>query len=254
LKSTKHREYRKASTRAGLRYVTDGCAGVTRRLSGKGWSYYDADGTCISDTATRKRLNPLATPPAWTSVWICPDPEGHIQVTARDARGRKQYLYHHSCRETRDQSKFRRMLEFREILPVLRERVGGDLRAGELSRRQLLATVVRLLDRTMIRVGNDEYARENDFYGLATLRRKHVQVDGTTLRFSFRGKSGVEHSVAINDRRLARIVLRCQDFPGPEIFQYLDAFGKRKPILSDDVNNYLREISGRDIIAKDFRT
>ena len=252
--SPKHREYRKTATRAGLRYVTDSCAGVTRRRSGKGWSYYDADGTRISDPATRKRLNALAIPPAWASVWICPDPEGHIQVTARDARGRKQYLYHHSYREARDQSKFRRMLEFSEILPVLRECVGRDLRGGELSRRQLLATVVRLLDRTMIRVGNDEYARDNHSYGLTTLRRKHVQVKGTTLRFSFRGKSGVEHSVAINDPRLARIVQRCQHLPGQEIFQYLDAFGKRKPILSDDVNNYLREISGRDITAKDFRT
>jgi DNA topoisomerase-1 len=254
LPSSKHREYQKTATRAGLRYVTDSCAGVTRRRSGKGWSYYNVDGARISDPAMRKRLNALAIPPAWASVWICPDPEGHIQVTARDARGRKQYLYHHSYREARDQSKFRRMLEFSEILPVLRECVGRDLRAGELSRRQLLATVVRLLDRTMIRVGNDEYARENQSYGLTTLRRKHVQVKGTTLRFSFRGKSGVEHSVAINDPRLARIVQRCQDLPGQEIFQYLDAFGKRKPILSDDVNNYLREISGRDITAKDFRT
>ena len=181
--SPKHRKYRKASAHAGLCYVTDGCAGVTRRLSGKGWSYYDADGTRISDPA-----NALAIPPAWASVWICPDPEGHIQVTARDARGRKQYFYHHSYREARDQSKFRRMLEFSEILPVLRECVGRDLRAGELMRRQLLATVVRLLDRTLIRVGNDEYARENQSYGLTTLRRKHVQVNGTTLHFSFRGK------------------------------------------------------------------
>lgn len=252
--SSRQHEYRKAATRAGLRYVTDGCAGITRRRSGKGWSYYDADGKLISDAAARKRLNSLAIPPAWTSVWICPDADGHIQVTARDARGRKQYLYHPSYREARDRSKFRRMLEFSEILPLLRERVGRDLRAGELTRRQMLATVVRLLDRTMIRVGNDEYARENHSYGLTTLRRKHVQVKGDKLRFSFRGKSGVEHSVAISDPRLARIVQRCQHLPGQEIFQYLDASGKRRPVLSDDVNNYLREISGRDITAKDFRT
>ncbi|MFZ2540486.1 MAG: DNA topoisomerase IB [Gallionella sp.] len=252
--SSKNHEYRKAATRAGLRYVTDGFAGISRSRSGKGWSYYDPDGSLIKDTAERKRLKTLAIPPAWTNVWICPDPDGHIQVTARDARGRKQYRYHPSYREARDQSKFRRMLEFSEILPVLRQRVERDLRAGELTRRQILATVVRLLDRTLIRVGNDEYARENRSYGLTTLRRKHVEVKGAMLRFSFRGKSGVEHSVALNDLRLARIVQRCQDLPGQEIFQFLDAFGKRKPILSDDVNDYLREVSGSDITAKDFRT
>jgi DNA topoisomerase-1 len=252
--SSKHREYRKAATRAGLHYVTDGFAGISRRRSGKGWSYYEPDGTRIGDDAARKRLNALAIPPAWSNVWICPDPDGHIQVTARDARGRKQYRYHSSYRDARDQSKFRRMLEFSEILPMLRERVERDLRAGELSRRQLLATVVRLLDRTLIRVGNDEYARENRSYGLTTLRRIHVEIKGTLLRLSFRGKSGVDHSVAINDPRLARIVQRCQELPGQILFQYLDAFDKRKPISSDDVNDYLREVSGHDITAKDFRT
>ncbi|MCR4304319.1 MAG: DNA topoisomerase IB [Gallionella sp.] len=247
-------EHRKAAIRAGLRYVTDGVAGISRRRSGKGWSYYAADGALISDPLTRKRLNSLAIPPAWTDVWICPDHDGHIQVTARDARGRKQYRYHPSYREARDQSKFRRMLEFSEILPALRERVERDLRAGDLTRRQLLGTVVRLLDKTLIRVGNDEYARENRSYGLTTLRRKHVQVQGAMLHFIFRGKSGVEHSVAVNDPRISRIVQRCQDLPGQELFQYLDAFGKRKPIASDDVNGYLREVSGRDITAKDFRT
>jgi DNA topoisomerase I len=252
--SAKHHEFRKAATRAGLRYVTDGFAGISRRRSGKGWSYYEPDGSLIKDAAERKRLCALAIPPAWTNVWICPDPEGHIQVTARDARGRKQYRYHQSYREARDQSKFRRMLEFSEALPVLRQRVERDLRAGELTRRQLLATVVHLLDKTLIRVGNDEYARDNHSYGLTTLRRKHVRVNGALLRFSFRGKSGVDHSVAVNDPRLARIIQRCHDLPGQEIFQYLDAFGKRKPVSSDDVNDYLREVSGRDITAKDFRT
>lgn len=252
--STKNHEHRKEAAGAGLRYVTDGIAGISRRRSGKGWSYFAANGARISNPATRQRLNSLAIPPAWTDVWICPDPDGHIQVTARDARGRKQYRYHPSYREARDQSKFRRMLEFSEILPVLRERVERDLRAGDLSRRQLLGTVVRLLDRTLIRVGNDEYARENQSYGLTTLRRKHVRVKGTMLRFSFRGKSGVEHSVTVDDPRLARIVQRCRDLPGQEIFQYLDLFGKRKPVTSDDVNTYLRTISGRDISAKDFRT
>ncbi len=254
MRSAKHQEFRKAATRAGLRYVTDGIAGISRRRSGKGWSYYDADGARISDPPTRMRLNALAIPPAWTGVWICPDPDGHIQVTARDARGRKQYRYHQSYRDARDRSKFRRMLEFSEILPVLRKRVERDLRAGEFTRRQLLATVVHLLDKTLIRVGNDEYARDNNSYGLTTLRRKHVQVEGAQLRFSFRGKSGVDHSVAVNDPRLARIIQRSHDLPGQQIFQYLDAFGKRKPITSDDVNDYLREVSGRDITAKDFRT
>ncbi len=252
--TAKHHEFRKTATRAGLRYVTDGLAGISRSRSGRGWSYYHSDGTLVRDSVARKRLSALGIPPAWTNVWICPDPDGHIQVTARDARGRKQYRYHPSYREARDKSKFCRMLQFSEVLPALRQRVERDLRAGELTRRQILATVVYLLDRTLIRVGNDEYARENKSYGLTTLRRKHVQVKGSLLRFSFRGKSGVDHTVAVDDPRLARIVQRCQDLPGQEIFQYLDVFGKRKPITSDDVNDYLREVSGRDITAKDFRT
>ena len=254
MNSPKNHEHRREAAGAGLRYVTDGLAGISRRRSGKGWSYFAADGARINDPITRQRLNSLAIPPAWTDVWICPDPGGHIQVTARDARSRKQYRYHPSYREARDQSKFRRMLEFSEILPALRERVERDLRTADLTRRQLLATVVRLLDKTLIRVGNDEYARENRSYGLTTMRRKHVQVKGTELRFSFRGKSGVEHSVAVNDPRLARIIQRCQDLPGQEMFQYLDPFGKRKPVSSDDVNAYLREITSHDISAKDFRT
>ena len=252
--SAKQREFRKAATRAGLRYVTDGVPGISRRRSGKGWSYFDVDGVRIADSGERERINALVIPPAWVEVWICPDPDGHIQVTARDARGRKQYRYHPSYRAARDQSKFSRMLEFSESLPMLRERVERDLRAGELTRRQILATVVRLLDKTLIRVGNDEYARENSSYGLTTLRRKHVQVMGKELRFSFRGKSGVEHCISLHDPRIARIVQRCQDLPGQELFRYLDAFGQYKPITSDDVNTYLRAISGRDITAKDFRT
>lgn len=252
--SSKLHEYRKSADHAGLRYVTDGVPGITRRRSGKGWSYYDAGGARIIDLNERVRFNALVIPPAWTEVWICPDPDGHIQVTARDARGRKQYRYHPSYRATRDQSKFRRMLEFSEILPILRERVERHLRSGDLTRRQVLATVVRLLEKTLIRVGNDEYARDNRSYGLTTLRRKHVTVDGGVLRFIFRGKSGVEHSISVNDPQLARIVQRCQDIPGQIIFKYLDASGKRRPITSDDVNDYLQEISGREITAKDFRT
>ncbi|HEX6691130.1 MAG TPA: DNA topoisomerase IB [Burkholderiales bacterium] len=246
--------HRDAAAKAGLRYVTDGVSGITRKRSGGGWSYYLPSGRLIADAGLRKTLNSLAIPPAWTDVWICPDRDGHIQATARDAAGRKQYRYHPSYREARDRSKFRRMLEFSEVLPTLRERVERDLRADDLSRRQLLATVVRLLDKTLIRVGNDEYARENKSYGLTTLQRRHVQVDGQTLRFSFRGKSGVEHTITVSDPRLARIVQRCRDLPGQEMFQYLDARRKRQAISSDDVNDYLRELSGRDVTAKDFRT
>lgn len=248
------KEHRQAAAHAGLRYVTDGANGITRKRVGTGWAYYLPNGKRIVNSEIRRRLNALAIPPAWTDVWICPDPDGHIQATARDARGRKQYRYHAQYREARDQSKFRRMLEFSEVLPRLRERIERDLRSDDLSRKQLLATVVRLLDKTLIRVGNDEYVRENRSYGLTTLRRRHVRVDGTVLRFSFRGKSGIEHSIAVTDSRLAGIVQRCQDLPGQELFQYRDAAGKRQSISSDDVNIYLRELSGRDITAKDFRT
>jgi DNA topoisomerase-1 len=247
-------EHRRSATTAGLRYVSDGVRGISRKRSGTGWAYYEPDGARITDRALRKRLNSLAIPPAWTDVWICPDPDGHIQATARDARGRKQYRYHPSYRDARDQSKFRRMLEFSEVLPVLRERVERDLRAPDLSRRQLLASLVRLLDRTLIRVGNDEYARQNRSYGLTTLRRRHVTIDGAVLRFSFRGKSGVEHTISLEDPKLARIVQRCRDLPGQEMFQYLDARRKRQAVSSDDVNDYLKDLTGRDITAKDFRT
>jgi DNA topoisomerase I len=245
---------RKAAIHAGLRYVTDGANGITRQRAGTGWAYYLPNGRKVVDSELRKRLSALAIPPAWTDVWICPDPDGHIQATARDARGRKQYRYHAQYRESRDRSKFRRMLEFSEVLPHLRERIERDLRGDDLSRKQLLATLVRLLDKTLIRVGNDEYMRENRSYGLTTLRRRHVRVDGAILRFSFRGKSGVEHSIAITDPRLARIVQRCQDLPGQELFQYRDAAGKRQAVSSDDVNEYLRQLTGREITAKDFRT
>src|SRR5438876_5785390 len=203
--SPRTHEHRQAATHAGLRYVTDGFAGIRRRRSGTGWIYFAPTGARIKDPDTRKRLNKLAIPPAWTDVWISPDPDGHIQATARDARGRKQYRYHPSYRDTRDKSKFHRMLEFSEILPEIRERVERDLRARDLTRRQILATVVMLLDKTLIRVGNDEYARENRSFGLTTLRERHVEIKGAKLLFSFRGKSGVDHTVSITDRRLARI-------------------------------------------------
>ena len=247
-------EHRQAAARAGLNYVTDGVAGIRRERAGKGWTFYAPDGSRITDPAERKRIDALVIPPAWTDVWICPDPGGHIQATARDARGRKQYRYHALYREARDKSKFGRMLEFSEILPEIRERVERDLRARDLTRRQILATVVMLLDKTLIRVGNDEYARENRSFGLTTMRGRHLEIKGAKLHFSFRGKSGVNHAIAITDRRLARIIQQCQDLPGHELFKYLDASGKRQTISSDDVNAYLREITGRDLTAKDFRT
>jgi DNA topoisomerase I len=247
-------EHRKAASRAGLNYVTDGVSGITRRRAGKGWIFFRPGGARISDPEERRRINALVIPPAWTDVWISPDPKGHIQATARDARGRKQYRYHARYRDARDQSKFRHMLELSEVLPAIRGRAERDLRAPELSRRQILATVVQLLDKTLIRVGNDEYARENRSYGLTTLRMQHVQVNGSKLSFSFRGKSGVQHAISVTDRRVARIVQRCQDLPGQELFQYLNNAGKRETVTSDDVNAYLREICGRNITAKDFRT
>src|SRR4051812_1356633 len=252
--SQKTREHQRRAVRAGLIYVTDAFPGITRRGAGAGWMYFAPNGVRIRDRDKRQRINSLAIPPAWTDVWICPDSDGHIQATARDARGRKQYRYHPSYREARDRSKFRRMLEFSEVLPLLREKVERDLRGPDLSRRQLLATVVRLLDRTLIRVGNDEYARENKSYGLTTLQRRHVQVDGQTLRFSFRGKSGVEHTITVSDPRLAKIIQACRDLPGQEMFQYLDAAKKRQAVSSDDVNDYLRDLTGREVTAKDFRT
>jgi DNA topoisomerase-1 len=247
-------EHRKTASRAGLNYVTDGVAGITRRRAGKGWAFYRPNGTRITDAQERRRISSLAIPPAWTDVWICADPRGHIQATARDARGRKQYRYHAHYREARDRSKFRRMLEFSEALPAIRERAERDLGAPELSRRQILAATVRLLDKTLIRVGNDEYAKDNRSYGLTTLRAKHVTVNGSVLRFSFRGKSGVQQAFAVTDKRIARIIQRCQDLPGQELFQCVTDEGTRQTITSDDVNAYLREIGGRDVTAKDFRT
>ncbi len=252
--STRNDEHRESAVRAGLRYVTDGFAGIRRKGVGTGWAFYAPDGTRITDPAVRQRILKLAIPPAWTDVWICPDPDGHIQVTARDDRGRKQYRYHPSYRAARDHSKFRRIIEFSECLPIIRERVERDLRAPDLSRRQILATVVRLLDRTLVRVGNDEYARENRSFGLTTLRGRHVTVRGHKMRFSFRGKSGVQHTVDLTDRRLARIIQRCQDLPGQELFQYLDPSGHRQAVSSGDVNEYLRSMTHVVVTAKDFRT
>jgi len=239
---------------AGLRYVSDTRPGIRRRRSGKGFTYVDPNGRVIRDPKALERIRSLAIPPAYTDVWICPVADGHIQATGRDARGRKQYRYHPRWREVRDETKFGRMLAFAAVLPKIRSGVERDLELPGLPREKVLATVVRLLESTCIRVGNDEYARTNNSYGLTTLRDEHVEVSGAKLRFSFRGKSGKTHSCGITDRRLARIVARCQALPGEDLFQYIDDDGNQQTIGSGDVNDYLREITGEDFTAKDFRT
>jgi DNA topoisomerase-1 len=239
---------------AGLRYVSDIQPGIRRKKAGKGFAYVGTDGKTIRDAKELGRIRSLAIPPAYTDVWICPNPNGHIQATGRDARGRKQYRYHPKWREVRDETKFGRMLAFSEVLPKIRKRIETDLSRNGLPREKVLATVVRLLECTQIRVGNDEYAKANRSYGLTTLQDRHVEVSGSSLRFEFRGKSGKTHTVSLNDRRLARIVRRCQALPGEDLFQYVDEEEVRQTIGSGDVNDYIREISGEAFTAKDFRT
>jgi DNA topoisomerase-1 len=248
------KEAREAARAAALRYVSDEGPGIARRRVGKGFSYRQPQGGPLKDPATLRRIRALAIPPAWTQVWICPVENGHIQATGRDEKGRKQYRYHPRWRETRDAAKFGHMVEFARVLPRIRDQVEQDLRLPGLSRAKVLATVVRLLETTLIRVGNDDYAKQNGSYGLTTLRNRHVQVVGAELRFSFKGKSGKSWKLLIADRRIARILRECQDLPGQELFQYVDEDGQRRGIDSGDVNEYLREIAGSDVTAKDFRT
>jgi DNA topoisomerase I len=239
---------------AGLRYVSDTMPGIRRKKAGKGFTYVAQDGKTIRDAKELARIRSLAIPPAYTDVWICPTANGHIQATGRDARGRKQYRYHPKWREVRDETKFGRMLAFSEVLPRIRKRVERDLSRPGLPREKVLATVVRLLECTRIRVGNDEYARANRSFGLTTLQDRHVEISGAKLRFEFRGKSGKMHEVSLNDRRLARIVHRCQALPGEDLFQYVDDEEVRQTVGSGDVNDYIKEISGEEFTAKDFRT
>jgi DNA topoisomerase I len=239
---------------AGLRYVTDVGPGIRRRRAGKGWTYIGTDGKRISDPDRIAWINRLAIPPAWTDVWICPIKRGHIQATGRDAKGRKVYRYHPRWRIVRDEAKYGRLVEFARALPRIRRRTQRDLRRRGMPREKVLALVVRLLEETLIRVGNDEYARENRSFGLSTLRNRHVDVRGESITFSFRGKSGKEHEIGLRDRRLARLVRQCQEIPGQELFQYYDENGSRVDVTSGDVNDYLREISGGEFTAKDFRT
>jgi len=239
---------------AGLTYVTEGRPGLGRRRAGKSFIYTDTEGRRVRDTATLARVRALAIPPAWRDVWICASAHGHIQAVGRDARGRKQYRYHPRWREVRDETKYARMLAFAAALPAIRARVRADLARSALPREKVLATVVKLLETTLIRVGNAEYARANGSFGLTTLRARHVSVRGASLRFEFCGKGGKSHAVDVRDPRLARVVKRCQDLPGQELFQYIDDEGQRQRIDSDDVNRYLREIAGEEFTAKDFRT
>jgi DNA topoisomerase-1 len=246
---------RAAAAEAGLRWSTDSRPGITRRRAGKGWTYRTSDGQRITDRATLARIRALAIPPAWTDVWICPTATGHLQASGRDARGRKQARYHAAFREHREAAKFDRMIAFAELLPTIRERVDRDLARPGLPREKVLAAVVRLLELTLIRVGNEEYARLNRSFGLTTLRDRHATVDGAQVRFRFAGKSGKRHEVTLRDRRLARVVGRCQDLPGQDLLQYVDEGGEVRDVRSEDVNDYLREITdGADVTAKDFRT
>ena len=239
---------------AGLRYVSDDRPGYTRKAKGDDFEYFDTDGKPIRDEQRLLRLKRLAIPPAWTDVWICPLPNCHIQATGRDARKRKQYRYHDRWREVRDENKYDRIITFAEALPKIRKRVAKDISLSGLQRNKILATVVQLLERTFIRIGNEEYARDNKSFGLTTMKDRHVDVKGSKLKFRFRGKSGRDHEVDVNDRRIAKIVSKLQDLPGQDLFQYVDDEGEVRDITSQDVNDYLREISGENFTAKDFRT
>jgi DNA topoisomerase-1 len=247
-------ENRAAATSAGLKYVSDGTPGITRKKSGSGWRFIGTDGKTIKDYWDKKRIEAIGIPPAYTDVWICPRDDGHIQATGRDAKGRKQYRYHPKWSATRDSAKYERMVAFGSLLPALRARVAADMRKTGFPRDKVLATIVNLLEMTLIRVGNEDYVKDNKSFGLTTLRNRHVAVDGATLRFDFKGKSGKTWNLNVKDRRVAKVVKAIHELPGQHLFQYVDEEGKRQPVDSADVNAYLREITGEDITAKDFRT
>jgi DNA topoisomerase-1 len=243
-----------SAKQVGLRYVSDDVPGFVRKPGASGFSYLDIDGKPLHDDAALARIKSLAIPPAWTDVWICRWENGHIQATGRDAKQRKQYRYHPRWRAMRDETKYDRMLSFGKALPVIRKQVDAALALPGLPREKVLATIVYLLQVTMMRVGNEEYARANQSFGLTTLRNKHVRIDGTVIKFQFRGKSGVQHEIQVSDPRLARIIRRTRELPGHELFQYIDDAGDRHAIDSADVNDYLRLLAGEDYTAKDFRT
>jgi DNA topoisomerase-1 len=238
----------------GLRHVSDGAPGIRRKRAGAGFFYLSPTGVRISDALTIRRLRSIAAPPAWTDVWFCPSPDGHIQATGRDARGRKQYRYHPTFRGMRETAKFDHLFAFVEVLPTIRDTIAAHMAQRRLAREKVLATVVHLLEMTLIRVGNDEYARQNKSYGLTTLKNRHVAIEGSEVRFRFTGKSGKLWSLKVRDRRVAKIVRACQELPGQDLLQYFDDDGKLRSVTSSDVNCYLREIAGREVTAKDFRT
>ncbi len=243
-----------AAESAGLQYVSDDRPGYSRVAKNGNFEYLDTAGKRIRDEQCLVRIKRLAIPPAWTDVWICPSPNGHIQATGRDARRRKQYRYHDRWREIRDEDKFGRLAAFAQALPKIRRQIAKDMKLPGLSRQKVLATVVRLLERTFIRVGNEEYARENKSFGLTTMKNRHVKVRGPNVRFRFRGKSGRQHEVDVTDRRIAKIIAKCQELPGQDLFQFVSDKGDVQDVTSQDVNGYLREITGEDFTAKDFRT
>ncbi|KAB0267750.1 DNA topoisomerase IB [Microvirga brassicacearum] len=245
---------RDAAETAGLVYVSDEQPGIRRKKAGKSFTYMTAGGDKVEDKATLARIRSLAIPPAYTDVWICPKPNGHIQATGRDAKGRKQYRYHPAFREVRDSTKYEHMLAFAQALPAIRRTIDDHMSLRGLPRAKVLATVVHLLENTLIRIGNSDYAKQNKSYGLTTLRDPHVEINGAELRFEFKGKSGKKWSLKVKDRRVAKIVKACQDLPGQDLFQYLDDEGQRQTITSSDVNAYLRDITDEDFTAKDFRT
>jgi DNA topoisomerase-1 len=244
----------RAAKSAGLHYVSDDAPGIRRLKAGKDFRFRHDDGAAIKDQKTLWRIKRLAIPPAWTEVWICPRDDGHIQATGRDARGRKQYRYHADWRAVRDETKYERTIAFGEALPRIRRRVARDLKRRGLGREKVLATMVRLLETTLVRVGNEEYAKANGSIGLSTMRDQHVKIQRGTMRFSFKGKSGKYHRIELHDARIARIVRHAQDLPGQELFQYIDEGGEQQKVTSEDVNAYLREIAGDEFSAKDFRT
>ena len=245
---------RDAAEFAGLRYISDARPGIRRKKTGTGFTYTRADGSRLSEADALKRIKALAIPPAWTDVWICPFADGHIQATGRDAKGRKQYRYHAVFREVRESTKYEHVVAFADALPAIREVVEEHMGLRGLPREKVLATVVHLLETTLIRVGNDDYAKQNSSYGLTTLKNRHVAVDGNEVRFRFTGKSGKHWSLRVKNRRVAKIIKACQDLPGQELLQYVDEAGNCQDVTSTDVNEYLKEITGKEITAKDFRT
>jgi DNA topoisomerase I len=245
---------KEAAESAGLRYVSDDRPGIHRKKSGKGFSYVQPDGRKLSDARLLRRIKSLAVPPAWTDVWICAFADGHLQATGRDAKGRKQYRYHPLFREMRESTKYEHLIAFAQALPGIRAKVREHMSLRGLPREKVLATVVHLLETTLIRVGNDDYAKQNKSYGLTTLKQRHAEVEGSAVRFRFTGKGGKQWSLRVRDRRVARIIRSCQDLPGQELLQYIDEEGNLQDVTSNDVNAYLKEITGEEITAKDFRT